>query len=85
MGEADVDKLLDMLQNIFEQEKMPEVWWESVIEPIFKAKGDIQDCGNVRCIDMISHTIMICEIIIDRRLREETCIEEEQFGFMLGG
>ena len=34
---------------------------------------------------MISHTMKIWEIIIDRRLREETSIGEEQFGVMPGG
>ena len=31
--------LLDLLQKIFEQEKMPEEWRGSVIVPIFKEKG----------------------------------------------
>ena len=63
---------------------MPEEWRDSVIVPIFKEKGDIQDCGNYRGIKMISHTMKIWERIIDRRLREETSIGEEQFGFMPG-
>ncbi len=88
LGEEDVDMLLDLLQNIFEQEKMSEErkmseeWRDSVIVPIFKEKGNIQDCGNYRGIKMISHTMKIWERIIDRRLREETSIGEEQFGFM---
>ena len=48
-----------------------------MIVPIFKEKGDIQDCGNYRGIKMISHTMKIWERIIDRRLREETSIGEE--------
>ena len=39
LGEEGVDKLLDLLQKIFEQEKMPEEWRDSVIVPIFKEKG----------------------------------------------
>ena len=78
------DMLLYLLQKIFEQEKMPEEWRDSVIVPIFKEKGDIQDCGNYRGIQMISHTMTSWERIIDRRLREETSIGEEQFGFMPG-
>ncbi len=74
--------ILDLLQKIFEQEKVPEEWRDSVIVPIFKEKGDIQDCGNYRGIKMIYHTMKIWERIIDRRLREETSIGEEQFGFM---
>ena len=46
LGEEGVDMLLDLLQKSFEQEKMPEEWRDSVIVPIFKEKGDIQDCGN---------------------------------------
>ena len=31
--------LLDLLQKIFEKEKMPEEWRDSVIVPIFKEVG----------------------------------------------
>ena len=84
LGEEGVDMLLDLLQKIFEQEKMPEEWRDRVIVLIFKEKGDIQDCGNYRGIKMISHTMKIWERIIDRRLREEISIGEEQFGVMPG-
>ena len=55
-----------------------------MIIPIYKEKGDIQDCGNYRGIKPMSHTMKIWERIIDRRLREETTIGDEQFGFMPG-
>ena len=84
LGEDWVDMLLDVIQKIFEQEKMPEEWRESVIVPIYKEKEDIQDCVNYRGIKMISHIMKIWERIIDRRLREETIIGEEQFGFIPG-
>ena len=70
LGEYGVDMLLDLLQKIFEQEKMPEEWRDSVIVPIFKEKGDIHDCGNYRGIKMISHTMKILERTSDQRLRE---------------
>ena len=38
--------LLDLRQKIFGQEKMPKEWRDSVVVPIFKEKGDVQDCGN---------------------------------------
>ena len=84
LGEEGVDMLLDLFQKIFEQEKIPEEWRDSVIVLIFKEKGDIQDCGNYRGLNMIYHTMKIWERIIDRILREETSIGEEQFGFMPG-
>ena len=39
LREEGVDMLLDLLQKIFELEKMPEEWRDSVIVPIFKEKG----------------------------------------------
>ena len=84
LGEEGVDMLLDLLQKIFEQENMSEEWRDSMIVPIFKEKGDIHDCGNYRGFKMISQTMTIWERIIDRRLREETIIGEEQFGFRPG-
>ena len=50
--------LLDPLQKIFEQGKMPEEWRESVIVSICKEKEDIGDCGNYRGITVIPHDTM---------------------------
>ena len=56
LGEEGVDMLLDLLQKIFEQEKMQEEWRDSVIVPIFKENGDMQDCGELqRHQDDITH------------------------------
>ena len=55
-----------------------------MIVPILKGKRDIQDCGKYRGIKIISHTMKMWERVIDRRLREETTIGEEQFGCMPG-
>ena len=84
LGEEGIDMLWDLMKGIYEQEKIPTEWRDSVIIPIYKEKGDIQDCGNYRGIKLMSHTMKIWEWIIDRRLREETTIGDEQFGFMPG-
>ena len=84
LGEEGIDMLGDLIQGIYEQEKIPTEWRDSVIIPIYKEKGDIQDCGNYRGIKLMSHTMKIWERIIDRRLREETTIGDEQFRFMPG-
>ena len=55
-----------------------------MIVPIYKEKGDIQDCGNYRGIKLLSHTMKIWERVIETRIREETEIGEQQFGFMPG-
>ena len=84
LGEEGIDILWDLMQKIFSQEKMPEERRGSLIIPIYKGKGDIQEWGNYRGIKLISHTMTIWEKIIERRLREETTIGDEQFGFMPG-
>ena len=55
-----------------------------MIIPIYKDKGDIPDCGNYRGIKLMSHVMKIWDMIIARRLRGETTIGDEQFGFMPG-
>ena len=44
--EGGIYMLLDLLQKIFEQDKMPSDFRDSVIVPTFKEKGNIQDCAN---------------------------------------
>lgn len=82
LGEEGVEILWDLMEKIFEQEKIPEEWRESILIPIFKDKGDVQDCSNYRGIKLMSHTLKIFERIIDSRLRAEVEIGREQMGFM---
>ena len=76
--------LWDFMKKICKKEKTPNNWRKSILVPIFKEKGDIQNCNNYRGIKLMSHTMKIWERIIERRLRQETQISEEQFGFMPG-
>lgn len=50
--------------------------------PIFNNKGDIQNCANYKDIKLMSHTMKLWEKLIEHRLREETTIAENEFGFM---
>ena len=84
LGEEGVDILYDLMVKILGQEKIPEEWWESILIPIFKGKGDAQDCSNYRGIKLMSHTLKILERMMDGRLREEVEIGREQLGFMKG-
>ena len=54
-----------LMRKIFEQEKMPKEWRDSVIIPIYKEKGDIQDCSNYRGIKLMPHTMKVWEKIIE--------------------
>ncbi|XP_063601122.1 uncharacterized protein LOC134777215 [Penaeus indicus] len=43
LGDDGVDLLWDLFSKIYDQGKMPNAWRESVIIPIYKEKGDIQE------------------------------------------
>nr|GEX96566.1 hypothetical protein [Tanacetum cinerariifolium] len=47
-------------------------------------KGNAQACSNYRGIKLLSHTMMLWERVIKRRLRREMKVSENQFGFMPG-
>ena len=57
LGEEGIDMLWDLMKGIYEQEKIPTEWRDSVIIPIYKEKGDIRDCGYYRGIKLMSHTM----------------------------
>jgi len=63
---------------------MPREWRASTIIHLYKNKGDIQDCSNFRRIKLLNHTMKLWERVIERRLRRDVIISENQFGFMPG-
>ena len=63
---------------------MPREWRASTVIPLYENKGDIQDCNNFRGIKLRSHTMNLWESVIERRLREDVEVSENQFGFMPG-
>lgn len=84
LGEEGVKWLTCLFNKIFSGAKMPEEWRLSEVIPIFKNKGDAQVCSNYRGIKLLGHTMKLWERVIERRLRRETRVSENQFGFMLG-
>ena len=61
---------------------MPREWRFSTVIPLYKNKGDIQDCNNYRGIKLLSHTMKLWERVIEKRLWKNISISEKQFGFM---
>ncbi|GKB83467.1 retrovirus-related pol polyprotein LINE-1 [Tanacetum coccineum] len=64
--------------------KMPDEWRLSEVIPIYKNKGNAQVCSNYRGIKLLGHTMKLWERVIERSLRRETRVLENQFGFMPG-
>ncbi|XP_076892962.1 uncharacterized protein LOC143544855 [Bidens hawaiensis] len=84
LGEEGVMWLTTLFNTILKTEKMPDQWRSSVVVPIYKNKGDAQCCSNYRGIKLLSHTMKLWERVIDVRLRRETQVKMNQFGFMPG-
>nr|GEX82904.1 retrovirus-related Pol polyprotein LINE-1 [Tanacetum cinerariifolium] len=64
--------------------KVPEEWRLSEVILNFKNKGDAQVCSNYRGIKLLGHTMKLWKRVIKRRLRRESSVSENQFGFMPG-
>ncbi|GJU25141.1 retrovirus-related pol polyprotein LINE-1 [Tanacetum coccineum] len=84
LGAEGISWLTILFNKIFTSAKMPEEWRLSHVIPILKNKGDEQVCSNYRGIKLFSHTMKLWERVIERRLRRETSVFENQFGFMPG-
>ncbi|KAK3508704.1 hypothetical protein QTP70_004253 [Hemibagrus guttatus] len=82
LGEAAVEFLTSLFNRVLESERMPEEWRRSVLVPIFKNKGDVQNCNNYRGIKLMSHTMKLWERVVEARLRKVVEICEQQYGFM---
>ena len=60
---SDISKLINSIWN---KEKLPEEWKESIIVPIYK-KGDKADCSNYKGISLLSATyISLSNILLSR-------------------
>ncbi|XP_064080664.1 uncharacterized protein LOC135197533 [Macrobrachium nipponense] len=71
LGDEGVDILYALMIKILEQQKRPNEWCGSILVPVFKGNGDVQECGNYMGIKLMSYTLQILERMIDARLREE--------------
>ena len=54
LGRTGVNFLLkEALNNITDEEKIPDIWRKCILITIFKNKGDIVNCGNYRGIKLM--------------------------------
>ena len=56
LGGEGADVLWILMIKIEEQEHIPDEWRESVLVPIYKEKGDVQECQNYLMIKLVFHT-----------------------------
>ena len=53
--------LTKLFNKIFKTKKIPDEWRKSIMVPIYKNKGDIQNCNNYRGIKLMSYTMKLWE------------------------
>jgi len=82
LGDRGIVWLTNLFNEIMRTKKMSDEWRRSTLIPIYKNKGDIQNCANYRGIKLMSHTMKLWERVIERRLRKETRVTDNQFGFI---
>ena len=82
LGDIGVNFLTKLFNQILETEEMPEEWRKSILVPIYKNKGHIQNCSNYRGIKLMSYSMKLWERVIEVRLRDIVPICAQQFGFM---
>ena len=77
---------LDIIQSIWDQEKMPEDARDALIVALYKNKESKADCGNYRGISLLSSAGKIFTRIILNRLIavSEVNLPEAQCGFRPG-
>ncbi|KAI3437513.1 uncharacterized protein J3R85_005279 [Psidium guajava] len=59
LGNVAISWLTKLFNKILQANKMPNEWRNSMIVPIYKNKGDIQNCSNYRGIKLMSHTMKL--------------------------
>jgi len=84
LGKIGIDWLTNLFNKIWTATRIPQDWRKSTLVPVYKNKGDAQDCSNYRGIKLMSHTMKLWERVIEQRLRACTSISDNQFGFMPG-
>jgi len=75
-------EIFKLIISIWNKERMPEEWKESILVPIYK-KGDKTDCNNYRGISLLPTTNKILSNILISRLSPytEEIIGDHQYGF----
>ena len=68
-----MEVFLDIIQSIWDQEKMPEDFRDALIVALYKNKGSKVDCGNYRGISLLSIAGKIFARIVLNRLPEAQC------------
>ena len=83
-ADAGIVWLVEILNKIMKEGKIPEQWADSELVTIFIEKGNLLQCDNYRGIKLLEHSLKILEKVLDKTLRNIIHINNMQFGFSPG-
>ena len=76
--------VLGLCNGIVKEGSIPKDWKSNVLLPVYEGKGDPMECGSYRGIRLLEHAMKVVERILEHRIRQQTEIDDMQFGFMKG-
>ncbi len=82
-GEVVVEWMMWICNLPWEQRKVPEDWRKTIIVPLYKGKGNREECNNYRGISLLSVPGKIYGRILNERMMKVTdkSVGDEQGGF----
>ena len=82
-GEQVIQALYDVLSSVWNEKLVPQEFKDAAVIPIFKKKGNRQECGNYRGISLLSVAGKVLGKIILKRLQPilDAILPESQCGF----
>ncbi|KAG5571715.1 hypothetical protein H5410_061481 [Solanum commersonii] len=75
-----IEWLTGLFNVIFKTAKMPDKWRWSTMVPLYKNKGDIQNCNNYRGVKLLSHSMKIWERMVEMRVKRGVPISRIEKG-----
>lgn len=77
-------EIIELIKGVWKEEHIPNDWKEATIVPIYKNKGEKEDCTNYRGISLLNTTYKILTILILNELDPyvQEIIDDYQTGFM---
>ena len=66
LGKKGVAWLTRLFSKILLTRNMPDEWRKSILVPIYKNKGDVQNCNNYRGIKLMCQIMKVWERVMER-------------------
>ena len=83
-GQAGLQWVTDICNEVVRSGKIPDDWRKSWIVSVYKGKGDALECGSYRGIKLLDQVMKVFERVIEKKVRDRVQLDDMQFGFRAG-